>query len=270
MRRQSDPTVKMGARCTAATQSTLVTLSQLTEEKRILLKRFLHDGSLINPSLTADHLKMEDEDIIDVIAWAKFTVTGATQSTLVTLSELTQGKRIFLKVQGQKDCYLIGRKTPLSELMLDYTQRIGAAYGSLRFLYDGSRIHSKETADDLQMKDEDIITWAKRSLRVATPSTVISLPRMYNEKPIVLGMWDSSKDDHQLFYWIGRHTPLHNLMLDYCDRNGAFYDNVRFNYFGKSIKPNETTDDLEIEDGDCIDVYHAYFGCVRCPFSYFA
>ncbi|OMO87936.1 Small ubiquitin-related modifier, SUMO [Corchorus olitorius] len=182
---------------------------------------------------------------------------AATQSTLVILSgQIKEGKRIFLKVRRKKEanqiCYWLARKTPLRDLMLDYTQRIGVAFNSVGFLYLDHLIKQVATTpDSLKMEDGDtihVIGGDPSKANDAIQSTLITLPWYYDEKPIVVKVHDLVKDDH-IFYWIGRKTPFHYLMLDYSDRNCVLYEQMRFFYSGNYMKPNETADDLEIEDG---------------------
>ncbi|XVF24452.1 hypothetical protein REPUB_Repub13aG0129200 [Reevesia pubescens] len=86
---------------------------------------------------------------------------SATRSTLISLSMVKEENPIVIKVQGQKQadmlCYRMGRNTPLIHLMLDYCDRTGAVFESIRFHYDDLRISPEKTADDLKMEDGDII-----------------------------------------------------------------------------------------------------------------
>ncbi|OMP09841.1 Small ubiquitin-related modifier, SUMO [Corchorus olitorius] len=84
---------------------------------------------------------------------------GGRKSTLITLCDEAndEEKGILLKVQGKSKVEnyssWMGRKTPLYELMLDYTQRIGVPFNSLRLLYDGSAINPSLTPNRLKMED---------------------------------------------------------------------------------------------------------------------
>ncbi|XVF00259.1 hypothetical protein REPUB_Repub03eG0269700 [Reevesia pubescens] len=192
---------------------------------------------------------------------------AATKSVLVTLSDLVKGeKRIVLKVQGEKEadefCYWMGRETPLRNLMIDYTERIGVAFNFVRFhIYDGSPIIPDFTPDTYQMEDGDIITvieWDGFRVMGATQSTLITLPLVDGEKPIVLKVQWPGKDDIQ-FYLIGRNTPLDNLIHDYADRIFELNEHIILFYKGYKIEPMKTAGDLGLEDGDIINV--------RCPLS---
>ncbi|XVF82264.1 hypothetical protein PTKIN_Ptkin16aG0031800 [Pterospermum kingtungense] len=112
----------------------------------------------------------------------------------------------------------------------------------MRFIFDGSPIKPFSTADSLTMEDGDIIDLVERVITtVATRSTLISLSRVDGEKPIVIAVEGDNEGD-RVYYLMGRNTPLRNLMIDYCDCTGAFYEVMGFNYLGVSIDPDETAD----------------------------
>ncbi|XVE86182.1 hypothetical protein DITRI_Ditri18aG0015700 [Diplodiscus trichospermus] len=179
---------------------------------------------------------------------------AATESSLITLSqsEKKEEKRILLKVQGRNGAdqfwYWMGRKTRFQHLMVGYTQRVGVTLNSVRFLCNGSSINPELTADDLNMKDGDMVD--VMATAAATQSTLISLSREKDENHILIDVdyrWTS-----RFFYWMGRSTPLQNPMLDFCDRNPFSYENMRFFYKGKIINPDQTADDLKMQDEDLI------------------
>ncbi|KAF9585606.1 Small ubiquitin- modifier 1 [Lunasporangiospora selenospora] len=61
-------------------------------------------------------------------------------------------------------------------------------------------------------------------------------------------------DSTEVFFKIKRSTQLKKLMDAYCDRQGKSLQSVRFLYDGERIQPNNTPSELEMEDGDSIDV----------------
>ena len=93
----------------------------------------------------------------------------------------------------------------------------------------------------------------------ATQSTLISLSRVKEEDLIVIKV-QGQNEAGQLCYWMGRNTPMHNLMLDYCDRTGAVYECTRFRFDGSRINPDRTANDLKMEDGDIIDALSDHEG----------
>ncbi|KAI1315235.1 hypothetical protein EDD11_001067 [Mortierella claussenii] len=62
------------------------------------------------------------------------------------------------------------------------------------------------------------------------------------------------QDQSEVFFKIKRSTQLKKLMDAYCDRQGKAVSSVRFLYDGDRIQPTNTPNELEMEDGDSIDV----------------
>ncbi|KAI9297107.1 ubiquitin-like protein [Neoconidiobolus thromboides FSU 785] len=61
-------------------------------------------------------------------------------------------------------------------------------------------------------------------------------------------------DQNEVQFKIKRNTPLKKLMDAYCTRAGKDSTTVRFLYDGVRIQGTSTPVDLEMEDGDTIDV----------------
>lgn len=57
-----------------------------------------------------------------------------------------------------------------------------------------------------------------------------------------------------MFFKIKRKTMLKKLMETYCERQGKSFNAVRFLNDGERIQPNQTPDELGLEDGDQIEV----------------
>ncbi|GAV84291.1 Rad60-SLD domain-containing protein [Cephalotus follicularis] len=84
----------------------------------------------------------------------------ATKETIITFPIGKDDNSVILRVQKQKVddvIYRIGRKTPMRRLMLDYCVRMGFVYETVKFSFDGSRLSMTQTADDLELEDDDII-----------------------------------------------------------------------------------------------------------------
>ncbi|KAF9116014.1 hypothetical protein BGX27_005247 [Mortierella sp. AM989] len=62
------------------------------------------------------------------------------------------------------------------------------------------------------------------------------------------------QDQSEVFFKIKRSTQLKKLMEAYCERQGKAVASVRFLYDGDRIQPTNTPNELEMEDGDSIDV----------------
>ncbi|KAG0316353.1 hypothetical protein BG000_004883, partial [Podila horticola] len=61
-------------------------------------------------------------------------------------------------------------------------------------------------------------------------------------------------DQTEVFFKIKRSTQLKKLMEAYCERQGKSVASVRFLYDGERIQATNTPNELEMEDGDSIDV----------------
>ncbi|KAI8048056.1 ubiquitin-related domain-containing protein [Gilbertella persicaria] len=61
-------------------------------------------------------------------------------------------------------------------------------------------------------------------------------------------------DSNEVFFKIKRTTQLRKLMDAYCERQGKQPGSVRFLYDGTRVLPQDTPNDLDMEDGDSIDV----------------
>ncbi|KAI9227936.1 MAG: ubiquitin-related domain-containing protein [Piptocephalis tieghemiana] len=67
-------------------------------------------------------------------------------------------------------------------------------------------------------------------------------------------------NNNEVFFKIKRLTQLRKLMDAYCTRQGKDEKTVRFLYDGVRLKPDSTPEEMEMEDGDSIDVMVAQIG----------
>ncbi len=70
------------------------------------------------------------------------------------------GSHINLKVvtqDGNEIFFKMKKTTPMSRLIDAYCQRQGVNLNAVRFIFDGSRINSSQTPEDLEMEDGDVI-----------------------------------------------------------------------------------------------------------------
>ncbi|KAH1046110.1 hypothetical protein J1N35_036894 [Gossypium stocksii] len=91
----------------------------------------------------------------------------------------------------------------------------------------------------------------------AIQSTLISLSESEvkdNEERILLKLQSGLKHADQYYYWMGRHTPFKELIIDYTRRIDIPLSSVRFLFDGSPINPLFSANRLELEDGDSIYV----------------
>jgi len=56
-----------------------------------------------------------------------------------------------------------------------------------------------------------------------------------------------------VFFKIKRSTQLKKLMGAYCDRQSQSLESIAFLFDGKRLRPEQTPDELDMEDGDEVD-----------------
>ncbi|XP_059660164.1 small ubiquitin-related modifier 1-like [Cornus florida] len=61
------------------------------------------------------------------------------------------------------------------------------------------------------------------------------------------------QDGNEVFFRIKRSTQLRKLMTAYCDRQSVELTSIAFLFDGRRLRPEQTPDELEMEDGDEID-----------------
>eukprot|EP00451_Oxyrrhis_marina_P002772 CAMPEP_0204251978 /NCGR_PEP_ID=MMETSP0468-20130131/759_1 /ASSEMBLY_ACC=CAM_ASM_000383 /TAXON_ID=2969 /ORGANISM="Oxyrrhis marina" /LENGTH=92 /DNA_ID=CAMNT_0051225343 /DNA_START=53 /DNA_END=331 /DNA_ORIENTATION=+ len=62
-----------------------------------------------------------------------------------------------------------------------------------------------------------------------------------------------ASDGNEVFFKIKRTTALKKLMDAYCNRLGVASGSIRFLYDGERLTPEQTPEELTMEDGDEID-----------------
>mmetsp|Transcript_47659 Transcript_47659/g.152743 ORF Transcript_47659/g.152743 Transcript_47659/m.152743 type:complete len:93 (-) Transcript_47659:96-374(-) len=61
------------------------------------------------------------------------------------------------------------------------------------------------------------------------------------------------QDGNEVFFKIKRSTQLKKLMGAYCDRQSQSLESIAFLFDGKRLRPEQTPDELDMEDGDEVD-----------------
>lgn len=63
-----------------------------------------------------------------------------------------------------------------------------------------------------------------------------------------------TQDGNEIYFKCKQTTPLKKLMDAFCNRQGVSSNSVRFLFDGNRINETQTPQQLEMEDGDVIDV----------------
>ncbi|KAJ4150884.1 hypothetical protein LMH87_011613 [Akanthomyces muscarius] len=67
-------------------------------------------------------------------------------------------------------------------------------------------------------------------------------------------------NNNEVFFKIKRTTKLEKLMSAFCDRQGKSMTAVRFLFDGTRVQPTDTPDNLEMADGDTLEVHQEQVG----------
>ena len=82
-----------------------------------------------------------------------------------------------------------------------------------------------------------------------------------DEKPDTINLKVVAQDGNIVFFKLGMSTRMHRLMTAYCQRQGVDMQAVRFLFDGARLRETHTPDDVDMEDGDAIDVMVEQAGC---------
>mgnify|MGYP004706240453 CR=1 FL=1 len=69
-----------------------------------------------------------------------------------------------------------------------------------------------------------------------------------------------SDGSSEIYFKIKRSTPMKRLMEAFCKRQGKSLDSLRFLSDGERVSPENTPDDLDLEDGDVIEAHREQIG----------
>ena len=64
----------------------------------------------------------------------------------------------------------------------------------------------------------------------------------------------TAKDGNEVFFKIRKTTPLNKLITTYLERQSLKGENLRFLFDGNRIGPNQTPEEMDMEENDIIDV----------------
>ncbi|KOS21072.1 Ubiquitin-like protein SMT3 [Escovopsis weberi] len=67
-------------------------------------------------------------------------------------------------------------------------------------------------------------------------------------------------NSNEVFFKIKRLTKLEKLMHAFCERQGKSMSSVRFLFDGTRVQPTDTPADLEMADGDTLEVHQEQVG----------
>ncbi|CDO92727.1 unnamed protein product [Kluyveromyces dobzhanskii CBS 2104] len=82
-------------------------------------------------------------------------------------------------------------------------------------------------------------------------------PDVKSETHINLKVSDGSSE---IFFKIKKTTPLKRLMEAFAKRQGKEIESLRFLYDGVRVLPDQTPEDLDMEDNDIIEAHREQIG----------
>ncbi|KEH18064.1 NFATC2-interacting protein [Medicago truncatula] len=158
------------------------------------------------------------------------------------MKPIKEGTCIRLKLNGQDGnvtLVCIDRSTQLKKLVKDYCDQHSVEDPtSITFWFDGNGLQGDHCPDEMHMDDEmDTISYDQ--------SAHIKLNLDLNIK---------DKDGIEVYFNISRSTPLKKLMDFYGYRHCLDINGVAFLFNGRLVTAEQTPDELQMMDGDEIDV----------------
>ena len=80
------------------------------------------------------------------------------------------------------------------------------------------------------------------------------------EHPEQINLKVMGQDGNVVQFKIKKHTALKKLMATYCERAGLDMQTIRFTFDGNRMKDSDTPKDLDMEEGDTIEVFQQQSG----------
>ena len=80
------------------------------------------------------------------------------------------------------------------------------------------------------------------------------------EHPEQINLKVMGQDGNVVQFKIKKRTALKKLMATYCERAGLDMQTIRFTFDGNRMKDSDTPKDLDMEEGDTIEVFQQQSG----------
>ena len=154
-----------------------------------------------------------------------------------------------------------------------YCNRLPQSRDGVRFMFDGVQIEEAQTPAQLSMKDGDVrssvepLTLYVSSSQIVCPRVrqIIEVIKRAKKRKSSSGTSSGTSSEsiqvrtidengNAILFALKPTTPLQHLMQAYCNRQGMDMKNLRFMYYSMRIEGAQTPADLDMEDGDTIDV----------------
>jgi len=160
---------------------------------------------------------------------AKPAPTAKRQKT--TPDDILNGR--FRDQIGEEIYFKVKKTVKLENLFNTYAQQNqGVSVTWLRFLFDGQRIRSDQTCEDINFEDGDQFDV------VVVDSLNIMLRDQTGEKT---------------FFKVKKTTKLDKVFNAYSQRKGVNATSLRFLFDGQRVRGDQTPQDIDMDDGDQLD-----------------
>ena len=157
-------------------------------------------------------------------------------------SEVTAQQQVLasLDVKGKMKIFELNKRTQNVDVLLKRMEPIEANF-RLRSLLGAEYRRDYRFDRDVSKTPHEL------NLRDGFVLTATSLNAPVNLKVV-------TQDGEEVFFKCRESTPLVKLMQAFCQRQGIAMNSVSFLFDGERINPTQTPHDLEMEDGDVVDV----------------
>lgn len=239
--------------------------------------RFLFDGSRIQENDTPESLEMQDGDLIEAMVEqiggsgeegdhaGEESPRRSIEEDEERAVEEPRVVKLKLKHDNVKELeFRVRRTVKLKKVMDAWYKQVDAKPGTLRFLFDGHRLQDDDTADSREIDDGDVIQVVLEQQGGAgdgsegaegPDSPGNAEPPKPEVKPAVLSVKLKDQNENEIFFNIKYTTKFGKVFDAYYSKQAITPGSLRFFLDGTRIIEHQTPTDLEMEDGDCVDVF---------------
>ena len=166
----------------------------------------------------------------------------------------------------------MAKTTVLMEVFETYCNHKDLVLDEVKFVYKERVIHPTETPEDIHYVAEDIVEVMNKTVVAEAPvedhtqvfgtpvSAAAGRASKSPEDENVIGLKVVGCDDAVVKFRVKRDAPLGKLIEKYCEYANVDENGLRFMFDQTRINKHNTPIDLEMEEGDSIDVFQMQDG----------
>lgn len=198
--------------------------------------KFVYQGKPLSDHETPTQLEMKGDVAIEVHLEEPTANNSSGESKCIKIK--------FIGQDSKEIHFCVKKTTLLGKVKKSYCDRVGVPTTSLRFLYHGKRLRDDETPDQLEMEDDDVIDVHPEQQDHQTSG---------ESESIILKVVD--RHSTEFHFRVKMTTLLGKLKTSFSTRVGLPVKSLRFCFNGRSIKDNETPEQLHMEPNSIIKVH---------------